>query len=126
MNAPGPRGGPGAAGPIPFDKLFDPGFLASLSHLSIAVQRVAAGGRFGERLSRDLGAGIEFRDFAGGAEDDLPGESAYLLRGVGHVLEEKRAHRLICRGAADLPEVQRSQRRDARLMAGRLHDESRE
>jgi len=43
-----------SAAPIPFDKLFDPGFLASLSHLSITVQRVAAGGRFGDRLSKDL------------------------------------------------------------------------
>jgi len=59
-------------GPIPFDKLFDPGFLASLSHLSIAVQRVAAGGRFGERLSKDLGAGIEFRDFRGYSPGDDP------------------------------------------------------
>lgn len=60
------------AGPIPFDKLFDPGFLASLSHLSIQVQRVAAGGRFGERLSKDLGAGIEFRDFRGYSPGDDP------------------------------------------------------
>ncbi len=72
MNEPGPRSGPGAAGPIPFDKVFDPGFLASLSHLSIAVQRVAAGGRFGERLSKDLGAGIEFRDFRGYSPGDDP------------------------------------------------------
>ena len=58
--------------PIPFDKLFDPGFLASLSHLSIAVQRVAAGGRFGDRLSKDLGAGIEFRDYRGYSPGDDP------------------------------------------------------
>ena len=50
------------AAPIPFDRLFDPGFLASLSHLSIEVQRVAAGGRYGERLSKTLGSGLEFRD----------------------------------------------------------------
>jgi uncharacterized protein (DUF58 family) len=60
------------AGPIPFDTLFDPDFLASLSHLSIAVQRVAAGGRFGERLSKDRGAGIEFRDFRGYSPGDDP------------------------------------------------------
>jgi uncharacterized protein (DUF58 family) len=52
-----------SAGPIAFDELFDPAFLASLSHLSLTVQRVAAGGRFGERLSKDLGPGFEFRDF---------------------------------------------------------------
>jgi uncharacterized protein (DUF58 family) len=60
------------AGPIPFERLFDPGFLASLSHLSIQVQRVAAGGRFGDRLSRDLGAGIEFRDYRGYSPGDDP------------------------------------------------------
>jgi len=59
-------------GPIPFDTLFDPGFLASLSHLSITVQRVAAGGRFGDRLSKDLGAGIEFRDYRGYSPGDDP------------------------------------------------------
>ena len=46
-----------------FDELFDPGFLTSLSHLSIIARRVAAGGRFGEKLSRDLGSGMEFRDY---------------------------------------------------------------
>ena len=57
---------------IPFDQLFDPGFLASLSHLSIEVQRVAAGGRFGERQSRDLGSGMEFRDFRAYSPGDDP------------------------------------------------------
>lgn len=60
------------ARPIPFGELFDPDFLASLSHLSLAVQRVSAGGRFGERLSRDLGAGIEFRDFRPYSPGDDP------------------------------------------------------
>ena len=58
--------------PIPFDELFDPAFLASLSHLSLTVQRVAAGGRFGERLSKDLGAGFEFRDFRPYSPGDDP------------------------------------------------------
>ena len=57
---------------IPFDELFDPGFLASLSHLSLEVQRVAAGGRFGERLSKDLGSGFEFRDFRPYSPGDDP------------------------------------------------------
>ena len=48
---------------LTFDELFDPDFLASLTHLSITARRVAAGGRFGEKLSRDLGSGIEFKDF---------------------------------------------------------------
>ena len=48
---------------LSFDELFDPDFLNSLTHLSITARRVAAGGRFGEKLSRDLGAGVEFKDF---------------------------------------------------------------
>lgn len=60
------------AAPIPFDKLFDPGFLASLSHLSIEVQRVAAGGRYGERLSKTLGTGLEFRDYRAYSPGDDP------------------------------------------------------
>ena len=48
---------------LSFDELFDPDFLTSLTHLRITARRVAAGGRFGEKLSRDLGAGVEFRDF---------------------------------------------------------------
>ena len=43
-----------------FEELFDPDFLSSLTHLSITARRVAAGGRFGEKLSRDLGSGMEF------------------------------------------------------------------
>jgi len=61
-----------SARPIPFDELFDPGFLASLSHLSLAVQRVAAGGRFGERLSKDMGSGFEFRDYRPYSPGDDP------------------------------------------------------
>ncbi len=61
-----------SAAPIPFDELFDPSFLASLAHLSLTVQRVAPGGRFGERLSKDLGAGFEFRDFRPYSPGDDP------------------------------------------------------
>jgi uncharacterized protein (DUF58 family) len=61
-----------SARPIPFEQLFDPGFLASLSHLSLEVQRVAAGGRFGDRLSKELGSGIEFRDFRAYSPGDDP------------------------------------------------------
>lgn len=48
---------------MPFDTLFAPDFLAALSHLTLNVKRVAPAGRHGERLSRDLGSGLEFRDF---------------------------------------------------------------
>jgi uncharacterized protein (DUF58 family) len=59
-------------GPIPFERLFDPAFLSALSHLSLSVSRVAAGGRFGERLSKELGSGLEFRDYRGYSPGDDP------------------------------------------------------
>ncbi len=43
--------------------LFDPKFLQSLSRLHLRAKRVAAGGRHAEQRSRDMGAGIEFKDF---------------------------------------------------------------
>ncbi len=48
---------------IPAAELFDPEFLASLQHLHIHARRVARGGRHADQRSRDLGDGIEFRDF---------------------------------------------------------------
>lgn len=60
------------AGPIPFERLFDPAFLSALSHLSLSVSRVAAGGRFGDRLSKELGSGLEFRDYRGYSPGDDP------------------------------------------------------
>ncbi|MEM7386098.1 MAG: DUF58 domain-containing protein [Verrucomicrobiota bacterium] len=45
------------------DQIFDPEFLASLSHLRIVARRVARGGRFAEQRSDDLGQGTDFRDF---------------------------------------------------------------
>jgi len=51
------------SGPIPFDELFDPPFLASLKGLRIVARRVPRGGRPADQRSRDLGSGIEFRDF---------------------------------------------------------------
>ena len=60
------------SGPIPFDRLFDPAFLSALSHLSLSVNRVAAGGRFGDRLSKELGSGLEFRDYRAYSPGDDP------------------------------------------------------
>ena len=55
-----------------FDELFDPRFLESLSTLRITARRVPRGGRFADQRSRDLGHGIEFRDFRPyAAGDDL-------------------------------------------------------
>ena len=45
------------------DQVFDPAFLASLSHLRIVARRVPRGGRFAEQRSEDLGHGTDFRDF---------------------------------------------------------------
>lgn len=44
-------------------ELFDPEFLESLRRLHILARRVAHGGRHAEQRSKDLGTGIEFRDF---------------------------------------------------------------
>lgn len=43
--------------------LCDERFLASLEALRITARRVAPRGRFAEQRSRELGAGIEFRDY---------------------------------------------------------------
>ena len=45
------------------DELFDPDFLESVQRLRIVARRVPRGGRHAEQRSRDLGHGIEFRDF---------------------------------------------------------------
>jgi uncharacterized protein (DUF58 family) len=48
---------------LDFDALFDPDFLSALSRLSLRARRVARGGRYGERLSKALGSGVEFKDY---------------------------------------------------------------
>ena len=48
---------------IPPSEIFDPAFLESLSALRFVARRVAAGGRHAEQRSRDLGSGLEFRDY---------------------------------------------------------------
>ncbi len=45
------------------EQIFDPGFLASLSHLRIVARRVPRDGRYAEQRSEDLGHGTDFRDF---------------------------------------------------------------
>jgi len=50
-------------GVIPAKELFDPEFLASVTRLHILARRVARGGRHAEQRSKDMGSGIEFRDF---------------------------------------------------------------
>lgn len=44
-------------------ELFDPEFLESLRRLHVLARRVSRGGRNAEQRSKDLGSGIEFRDF---------------------------------------------------------------
>lgn len=53
-------------------ELFDADFLESLTRLRILATRVKGGGRHAEQRSRDLGSGIDFRDFRPyAAGDDL-------------------------------------------------------
>jgi uncharacterized protein (DUF58 family) len=72
--------------PVTFDELFDPDFLTALSRWSLNARRVSAGGRHGERLSRDLGSGIEFKDYRPySAGDDLRAIDWNLYRRLGKV-----------------------------------------
>jgi uncharacterized protein (DUF58 family) len=71
---------------IPFEELFDPTFLESLQHLRLVARRVPAGGRFAEHLSRDLGHGLEFRDFRPYVPgDDLRAVDWNIYRRLGRV-----------------------------------------
>jgi len=71
---------------VAFDELFDPAFLSALSRWSLGARRVAGGGRHGGRLSRDLGAGIEFKDYRPySAGDDLRAIDWNLYRRLGKV-----------------------------------------
>ena len=49
--------------PLSKELIFDPAFLASLSHLRLVARRVPRDGRYAEQRSRDLGHGTDFRDF---------------------------------------------------------------
>ena len=66
--------------------LFDPAFLASLATLRIVARRVAPRGRHAEQRSRDLGGGLEFRDFRAYAPgDDLRSIDWNIYRRLGRV-----------------------------------------
>ena len=71
---------------LTFDELFDPAFLTALSRWQLHAKRVSGGGRHGERLSRDLGSGIEFKDYRPySAGDDLRAIDWNLYRRLGKV-----------------------------------------
>ena len=68
------------------DELFDVAFLESVSQLRIVARRVPRGGRFADQRSRDLGHGIEFRDFRPYAPgDDLRRIDWNIYRRLGRV-----------------------------------------
>jgi len=67
-------------------ELCDERFLASLEALRIVARRVAPRGRFAEQRSRQLGGGIEFRDFRPYASgDDLRAVDWNIYRRLGRV-----------------------------------------
>jgi uncharacterized protein (DUF58 family) len=71
---------------ITTQELFDPDFLESLTRLHIVARRVARGGRHAEQRSKDLGSGIEFRDFRPySSGDDLRGVDWNIYRRLGRV-----------------------------------------
>ena len=72
---------------ITFEELFDARFLESLKHLRLVAKRVPAGGRFAEQRSRDMGHGLEFRDYRPyTAGDDLRAVDWNIYRRLGRVL----------------------------------------
>ena len=68
-------------------ELFDPDFLASLQRLQILATRVARGGAPAEQRSKDLGSGIEFRDYRPySAGDDFRAIDWNIYRRLGRVV----------------------------------------
>ena len=75
-----------AASSIQANDLFDAEFLESLKTLRFIARRVPPGGRFADQRSRDLGSGIEFRDFRPyAAGDDLRAIDWNIYRRLGRV-----------------------------------------
>lgn len=75
-----------ADGGIPTEELFDAAFVEQLRSLRITTRRVPRGGRFAEHRSRDLGSGIEFRDFRPYvAGDDLRSIDWNIYRRLGRI-----------------------------------------
>lgn len=72
--------------PIQANDLFDAEFLESLKTLRFIARRVPPGGRFADQRSRDLGSGIEFRDFRPyAAGDDMRAIDWNIYRRLGRV-----------------------------------------
>ena len=84
-------------GAIPLAELFDAEFLDEVQRLRIVARRVAHGGRFAEQRSKDLGHGLEFRDFRPYA----PGDD---LRGVDWNIYQ-RLHRVFLRQFEELEDL---------------------
>lgn len=68
------------------EELFDPEFREAVGRLRIIARRVARGGRHAEQRSRDLGSGIEFRDFRPYSPgDDIRAVDWNIYRRLGRV-----------------------------------------
>ena len=73
-------------GVVPVEELVDPAFLASLQPLRITARRVVRGGRHAEHLSKELGSGLEFKDFRPYVPgDDLRAIDWNIYRRLGRV-----------------------------------------
>jgi len=67
-------------------ELFDPEFLDAVSRFRLLARRVARGGVHAEQRSRQMGAGMEFRDYRGYAPgDDLRAIDWNIYRRLGRV-----------------------------------------
>ncbi len=82
---------------IGLEDLFDAAFLEEVQRLRVIARRVAHGGRFAEQRSKDLGHGLEFRDFRPYA----PGDD---LRGVDWNIYQ-RLHRVFLRQFEELEDL---------------------
>lgn len=72
---------------VPRDELFDTAFFEAVARLRIVARRVAGGGRFAEQRSKDMGSGIEFRDFrAYSPGDDMRAIDWNIYRRLGRVV----------------------------------------
>jgi len=71
---------------LSFEQLFDPDFLKSLQLFQLRAKRVARGGNYGEQKSKELGHGMEFKDFRPYvAGDDLRAIDWNIYRRLGRL-----------------------------------------
>jgi uncharacterized protein (DUF58 family) len=78
-----------AGAALTFQELFEPEFLRSLQRLRLRARRAVRMGRYAEQRARDLGHGLEFKDFRPYvAGDDLRSIDWNIYRRLGKLFEK--------------------------------------